>query len=178
MVDDRIRLVKGDITTLGTEAIVNAANKTLMGGGGVDGAIHEAAGPKLQEECQRVIAKIGECRTGEAVITSGGNLASNYIIHTVGPVWRGGGNEENKKLALCYKNSLSIAEDFGIRDIAFPNISTGVYGFPKKEAAEIAVSTVNKYLRNSKSIRLVIFVCFDEENFNLYDNLINETDSE
>lgn len=174
MLDDRIRLVKGDITTLGTEAIVNAANKSLLGGGGVDGAIHEAAGLKLHEECLRVVSKIGECRTGEAVITSGGNLDSKYVIHTVGPVWREGADNEEKKLSLCYKNSLSIAEDFGIREIAFPSISTGAYGFPKSEAAEIAVQSVNKYLKNSKSIKKVVFVCYDEDNFELYNKLIND----
>ncbi len=176
MVDDRIRLIKGDITTLGTEAIVNAANKMLMGGGGVDGAIHKAAGPKLSEECQRVISKIGECRTGEAVITSGGNLDSKYVIHTVGPVWNGGESGEGRKLAQCYKNSLSLAEDFGIREVAFPNISTGIYGFPKKEAADIAVKTVSKYLKNSTMLKKVVFVCYDEENFELYNKLVNDPD--
>jgi O-acetyl-ADP-ribose deacetylase len=178
MTDDRIKLLKGDITTLGTEAIVNASNKTLMGGGGVDGAIHAAAGLKLDEECLRVISKIGECRTGEAVITSGGDMDSKYVIHTVGPVWKGGINDEERKLALCYKNSLSVAEEFGIKEIAIPNISTGIYGFPKKEAAEIAINTVNKYLRNCKSISRVIFICHDDENFKIYNSIINETEEE
>jgi O-acetyl-ADP-ribose deacetylase (regulator of RNase III) len=174
MIDDRIKLLKGDITTLGAEAIVNAANKTLMGGGGVDGAIHKAAGPGLLEECQRIIAKIGECQTGEAVVTSGSNLDSDYIIHTVGPVWQGGTKDEALKLALCYKNSLALAEGHSIKEIAFPNISTGVYGFPKKEAAEIAINTVNKYLKNCISIKRVIFICYDDENFRLYQNILNE----
>lgn len=178
MTDDRIKLLKGDITTLGTEAIVNAANRTLMGGGGVDGAIHAAAGPKLSEECLRVISKIGECRTGEAVITSGGNMDSKYVIHTVGPVWKGGINDEERKLALCYKNSLSVAEEFGIKEIALPNISTGIYGFPKKKAAKIAIETVNKYIKNSKTIKRVFFICHDKENFDLYNSIINENEEE
>ncbi len=174
MIDDRIIVLKGDITTLGTEAIVNAANKSLMGGGGVDGAIHRAAGPKLEDECKRVISKLGECRSGEAVITSAGDMHSKYVIHTVGPVWQGGTKNEAQKLALCYRNSLSLAEDYHISEVAIPNVSTGVYGYPKKEAAEIAVTTVNKYLRSSKSLKKVIFVCFDDENYQIYNNLINE----
>ena len=142
---DRIVLMRGDITTLEVDAIVNAANNQLAGGGGVDGAIHRAGGPRISEECAFIRRERGGCKTGEAVITHGGNLPSKYIIHTVGPVWHGGSKGEEDLLRGCYKNSLSLAKNHNIRSIAFPNISTGVYGYPKAEAAKLAVDEVKKF---------------------------------
>ncbi len=165
---DRIKLIKGDITKLNADAIVNAANSSLMVGGGVDGAIHRAGGAKILEECRLIVKKQGGCETGEAVITTGGNLPAKYVIHTVGPVWHGGGNGEEHLLANCYKNSLKLALSNGIKTIAFPNISTGVYGFPKELAAQIAVSTVKEFVKDNEIIKEVIFVCFDEENYKIY----------
>jgi O-acetyl-ADP-ribose deacetylase (regulator of RNase III) len=143
-----------------------------MGGGGVDGAIHRAGGTAILEECKKIIAKQGSCPTGDAVITTGGNLPAKYVIHTVGPVWNDGKKNEAEKLANCYKNSLQLAIGNGIKSIAFPNISTGIYGYPKKEAAEIAISTVTDSLQNNPNISKVVFVCFDDENFNLYKHLL------
>jgi O-acetyl-ADP-ribose deacetylase (regulator of RNase III) len=169
----RIEIVRGDITKQRTDAIVNAANSSLMGGGGVDGAIHRAGGPAILEECRKIIARQGSCPTGEAVITTGGNLAAKFVIHTVGPVWNGGKREEADKLAKCYKNSLTLAIENGIKTISFPNISTGVYGYPKKQAAEVAVHSVTEFLQTNTSITKVYFVCFDEENFELYQSLLS-----
>jgi O-acetyl-ADP-ribose deacetylase (regulator of RNase III) len=166
----KIQLVKGDITKETTDAIVNAANNSLLGGGGVDGAIHRAGGPKILEECKLIRSRQGGCPTGEAVYTSAGNLPAQYVIHTVGPVWQRGGHEEETLLKSCYEKSLSLAENLGIRSIAFPNISTGVYGFPKEKAAEIAVNAVRNF--PAKSIGLVRFVCFDDENYQLYEKLL------
>ncbi len=163
----KIELQKGDITKVDVDVIVNAANKTLLGGGGVDGAIHSAAGPKLLEECKT----LGGCEVGEAKLTFGYNLSAKYVIHTVGPVWRGGQKHEAEFLRDCYTNSLKLAEEKGVKTIAFPNISTGVYGYPKEEAAEIAVDAVKKYLRSSK-IEKVIFLCFNNENFDIYKRLL------
>ncbi|MBU8893945.1 MAG: O-acetyl-ADP-ribose deacetylase [Bacteroidales bacterium] len=160
----QIELVKGDITKMEVEAIVNAANKSLLGGGGVDGAIHRASGPELLDECRA----LNGCETGEAKITRSYNLPAKYIIHTVGPVWNGGTKNEPQLLTNCYKNSLQIALDKKLATVAFPNISTGVYGFPKEMAADIAIRTVNNFLNQSKKIKSVYFVCFDEENYNLY----------
>lgn len=165
---ERIELIKGDITKLETDAIVNAANSSLMGGGGVDGAIHRAGGPAILEECKKIIAKQGSCETGEAVITTGGLLSAKFVIHTAGPVWNGGNKNEAEKLSNCYTNSLQLAIKNNVKTIAFPNISTGVYGYPKKEAAEIAVKTVSDFLQNNSSINKVYFVCFDEENYGIY----------
>lgn len=162
-----IRAIKGDITRVEVDAIVNAANSSLMGGGGVDGAIHRAGGPAILEECRQIVARQGSCKTGEAVITTGGNLPAKYVIHTVGPVWNGGNNKEREKLANCYKNSLQLAEENGCATVAFPNISTGIYHFPKDEAARIAVATVKEYMKNTTVVKEVIFVCFDEENLRL-----------
>src|SRR5215471_13117619 len=158
-----IKLIKGDITKMKVDAIVNAANSSLLGGGGVDGAIHRAAGPKILEECMVIREKQGGCKTGEAVITTGGNLPAKYVIHTVGPVWHGGRNNEDELLANAYKNSLRLATEYEIKSIAFPNISTGVYGFPKQRAAEIAVLTVKNFLTLTTLIKEIFFVCFDEE---------------
>ncbi len=163
-IKQRIELLKGDITKLEVDAIVNAANKSLLGGGGVDGAIHRAAGPGLLEETKA----IGGCPTGEARLSGGYKLPARHVIHTVGPVWKGGNHNERELLASCYHNSLTIATRQGFKTIAFPNISTGVYGFPKQDAAQIAIQTVKEYLSENKLPEKVIFVAFDEENLQLY----------
>ncbi|HJW16789.1 MAG TPA: O-acetyl-ADP-ribose deacetylase [Flavisolibacter sp.] len=167
-----IEVIQGDITKLQIDAIVNAANSSLMGGGGVDGAIHRAAGPKLLEACRQIVARQGGCKTGEAVITPAGNLNCSYVIHTVGPVWRGGNNGERKLLAGCYTHSLELAIENNVSSIAFPNISTGIYGFPKQEAAIIALETVQAFVKTGPAIEKVIFVCFDAENLQLYSTAI------
>jgi O-acetyl-ADP-ribose deacetylase (regulator of RNase III) len=165
-----IELIKDDITRLKTDAVVNAANTSLLGGGGVDGAIHRAAGPGLLKECRA----LNGCKTGEAKMTSGYNLPAKFIIHTVGPVWNGGHHGEKELLASCYRNSLWIAENTKLQSVAFPNISTGVYGFPKPLAAEIAIHEVKKFLETSKEVRKVIFVAFDAENYALYSSLLKK----
>ena len=164
---NKIEIIKGDITKVVADAIVNAANSSLMGGGGVDGAIHRAGGPAILNECRKIVARQGGCKTGKAVITTAGNLPSKYIIHTVGPVWVGGKNDEKRKLAECYSNSLSLGLKNDCKTIAFPNISTGIYGFPKEIAAEIAVTTVSEFLSINNQFEKIVFVCFDEENFQL-----------
>lgn len=163
--ENKIEVIKGDITKIHVDAIVNAANSSLLGGGGVDGAIHRAGGKSILEACKKIIATQGKCKTGETVITTAGNLPARFVIHTVGPVWHGGKNDEEEQLANCYKNSLQIAVAHDCKTIAFPNISTGVYGFPKDKAAYISVNTVWQYLSATNKIEKVIFVCFDEENF-------------
>ena len=167
-----IQLIKGDITKIKVDAIVNAANSSLLGGGGVDGAIHRAGGPKILEECKIIREKQGGCKTGEAVITTGGNLPAKYVIHTVGPVWHGGKNNEDELLANAYKNSLRLATEYEIKSIAFPNISTGVYGFPKQRAAEIAVNAVKEFTKLTTLIKEIFFVCFDDENYKIYQSLL------
>ncbi|HEX2848822.1 MAG TPA: O-acetyl-ADP-ribose deacetylase [Chitinophagaceae bacterium] len=170
--NESIFLLKGDITTIQVDAIVNAANSSLMGGGGVDGAIHRKGGPAILEECRKIIARQGSCKTGEAVITTAGRLPARYVIHTVGPVWNNGKNQEAEKLASCYNNSLALAAQHALESIAFPNISTGIYGYPKKEAASIAVQSMNAWLSPDLSIKKVYFVCFDEENYQLYKEIL------
>lgn len=172
MDNERIILIQGDITRLSVDAIVNAANSSLMGGGGVDGAIHRGGGPEILEECRQIIARQGSCAPGEAVITTAGLLPARQVIHTVGPVWNGGKNREPEILANCYKNSLQLAVKHRLKTIAFPNISTGIYRFPKEHAANIAVTTVSEFLTESSQIEKVFFVCFDVENFNLYQNML------
>lgn len=164
---DKIELIKGDITKVPADAIVNAANTSLLGGGGVDGAIHKAGGAAILEDCRKIIAKQGGCKRGEAVITTGGNLSAKYVIHTVGPVWNGGNKEEREYLTKCYKSSLQLAVDYNCKQIAFPNISTGIYRFPKDEAAEISVRTVVEFLTSNDKLDKVFFVCFDDENYYL-----------
>ena len=171
-VTNRISLLQGDITKVQVDAIVNAANSSLMGGGGVDGAIHRAGGPAILEECREIVARQGRCETGHAVITTGGNLPAKFVIHTVGPVWHGGNNNEVKLLENAYRNSLKLALKNGLETIAFPNISTGIYGFPKEKAAEIAVKTVTQFLLGNDQIRQAYFVCFDQENYQLYNQLL------
>ena len=154
------------------DCIVNAANTSLLGGSGVDGAIHKAGGPAILDDCRRIIAKQGGCKVGQAVITTAGKLPSKFVIHTVGPVWIGGQKNEKEKLADCYRNSLQMAVAYHCRTIAFPNISTGIYRFPKEEAARIAVDTVAKFIAATDKIEKVIFVCFDGENHFLYQKII------
>ena len=166
----RITVVKNDITRLSVDAIVNAANSSLLGGGGVDGAIHRAAGPELLAECRT----LNGCKTGEAKITKGYNLPARHVIHTVGPVWHGGHNNEPALLRNAYLNSLTVALQNNLATIAFPNISTGVYGYPKQQAAEIAVKTVVEFCdAHPHALREVTFVCFDDENFNIYQSLLD-----
>lgn len=167
----KIELIKGDITKIHVDAIVNAANSSLLGGGGVDGAIHRAGGPQILEECRMIRNGQGKCKTGEAVVTNAGNLPAKYVIHTVGPVWNGNEEKESKLLANCYYNSLKLAESLGVKTIAFPNISTGVYRFPKELAGKIAVDEVIKF--HSNIIEKVIFVCFDDENELIYKKLLD-----
>jgi O-acetyl-ADP-ribose deacetylase (regulator of RNase III) len=167
----KIFLQQGDITKVVADAVVNAANTSLLGGGGVDGAIHRAGGPAILDDCRKIIARQGGCKVGEAVITTAGKLPATYVIHTVGPVWNGGASNEEQKLANCYQNALLLAVDNGVKTIAFPNISTGIYRFPKNKAAAIAVNTVKAFLENHHTLEKVIFVCFDEENYSLYKQL-------
>jgi len=169
LIMDKIELFRGDITRLKADAIVNAANTTLLGGGGVDGAIHRAAGAELLEECK----SLGGCLTGEAKITKGYKLRAKFVIHTVGPVWAGGKNNEETLLSGCYKNCLKLASENNIKTIAFPNISTGIYFFPKIRAAEIAIHEVKSYLSEHIEIEKVIFSVFDEENFKIYREKLN-----
>ncbi len=167
----KIKVIKGYITTIETNAIVNDANTSLLGGGGVDGAIHRKGGTKILEECIAIRNKQGGCNVGEAVITSAGNLPSKYVIHTVGPVWNGDKEEKKKLLENCYQNCLELAVKNNIKTIAFPNISTGIYHFPKDKAATIAIETVSNFNQNDK-IDEVVFVCFDDENYDLYQKIL------
>lgn len=170
MPENRIEIIKGDITKIEADAIVNAANKSLLGGGGVDGAIHRAAGPGLLEECRQ----LNGCETGKAKLTSGHNLNVKYIIHTVGPVWRGGIFDETELLASCYRESLELARQKKISTIAFPGISTGIYGFPKDLAAVIAINETKRFLAGTRYPGKVIFVAFDDEAYALYHKYMNE----
>ncbi len=162
--NNKIELFKTDITQLHVDAIVNAANNSLLGGGGVDGAIHRAAGHELLEECRT----LNGCETGDAKITKAYKLPSKYVIHTVGPIWTGGGNEEAKLLTSAYRRSLELALENNIATIAFPNISTGIYGFPKRKAADIAIQVVREFLEQYDEIEKVIFAVFDQENYKIY----------
>ncbi len=162
----RIELVRGDITRMKVDAIVNAANNSLLGGGGVDGAIHRAAGPELLEACRALHG----CKTGEAKITAGYSLPARWIIHTVGPVWSGGGHQEAEFLAACYRNSLSLAQKHQISTIAFPAISTGAFGFPLKEACSIALNEINSFLERNPLPRKIFVVCFDQRTYEAYVN--------
>ncbi len=170
----RIQLVEGDITKESTDAIVNAANRSLLGGGGVDGAIHRAGGPSILLECRAIRAKQAECPPGEAVVTTGGRLPARFVIHTVGPVWRGGDRREPEILASCYRNSLRIAAGKGLESVAFPSISTGAYGYPVREAASVALSTVATFLSmEEKAPALVRFVLFDAGTRRAYEEVLS-----
>lgn len=168
-INHRIKLLKTDITHLKVDAIVNAANTSLLGGGGVDGAIHKAAGIELLEECRL----LNGCNTGQAILTKGYKLPAKYIIHTVGPIFREGQNNKANFLASCYKESLKLAKNHKLSSIAFPNISTGVYHFPKTEAAKIAIKEVKEFLSQNNYPEKVLFVCFDDENYNIYEQILN-----
>jgi O-acetyl-ADP-ribose deacetylase len=165
----RLRAIQANIVTLQVDAIVNAANSSLLGGGGVDGAIHRAAGPQLLEECRT----LGGCKTGEAKITKGYNLPAKFVIHTVGPVWRGGKNREPELLASCYRNTLAIAAAQGIKSIAFPSISTGVYGYPIELAARVAADSVSEVIKKPSKIEEVIFCCFSKSDLEVYESLLS-----
>lgn len=169
---NRVELIQEDITKMKVDSIVNAANNSLLGGGGVDGAIHRAAGAELLKACKM----LNGCETGNAKITKAYNLPSKFVIHTVGPIWENGSHNENELLASCYKKSLDLAVENNLKSIAFPNISTGVYGFPKKEAAEIAIKTVFNFLKINESIEKVYFVVFDDENYEIYSKIFQDLD--
>ena len=163
-----INIIKGDITQIAVAAIVNAANTSLLGGGGVDGAIHRRGGAEILADCQKIRAKQGGCRVGEAVVTTAGHLPAQYVIHTVGPTWVDGQHNEINLLENAYRNSFQLAENLQLKTMAFPNISTGIYRFPKQLAAEIALRTIQAELNQGYWVQEVTFVCFDDENFNLY----------
>ena len=168
--NENITIVKGDITKLDVDAIVNAANESLLGGGGVDGAIHRAAGPELLEECR----KLNGCPTGEAKLTRGYNLPAKHVIHTVGPIWSGGNAGEPDLLASCYRNSLNLAKDNGLRSIAFPSISTGVYGYPFDDACKVAIMEIQKFLGESGHQLEVILVTHSQKDFNVYNSIYDD----
>lgn len=168
----QITVIQGDITKMTTDAIVNAANTSLLGGGGVDGAIHRAGGPAILADCQQIRARQGGCEVGEAVVTTAGKMPAKFVIHTVGPVWNGGTHREVELLRNAYRNSLKLAESLHLSSISFPNISTGIYRFPKQLAAEIAIQAVRDHLQDTSSTLSVQFVCFDSENLGIYQQLL------
>lgn len=168
MTGEHLQVLHGDITRMEVDAIVNAANSGLLGGGGVDGAIHGAGGPAIMAACRDIRESKGGCPTGQAVITTGGLLPAPYVIHAVGPVWQGGSHDEDALLASAYQASIALAAHHKLRTIAFPNISTGIYGFPRERAVDIAITAVRKALAAAPSIAQVSFVCFDDENYRLY----------
>ena len=171
----KISIIQGDITKQATNAIVNAANSSLMGGGGVDGAIHRAGGPAILEECRQIVSRQGRLPTGKAVITSGGNLKARFVIHTVGPIWHGGNKGEPELLASAYHESLKVAAENNLTSISFPSISTGAYGYPVTEAAKVAISTVASFLKEGViSIKEVVFVLFDPATFESYSSVLGE----
>ncbi len=171
----KLRIIQGDITRQDTEAIVNAANPSLMGGGGVDGAIHRAGGPAILAECQQIVSRQGRLPTGKAVITGGGNLRAKYVIHTVGPIWHGGNKGEPEWLASAYQESLKLAAENNIKSVSFPSISTGAYGYPVAQAAKVALGAVIAFLRHSAtSVREVVFVLFDAQTFSTYSSALKE----
>lgn len=175
----KIYTVQGDITKQTTDAIVNAANPSLMGGGGVDGAIHRAGGPAILEECKKIVARQGKLPTGKAVITTGGNLSARYVIHTVGPIWHGGNRNEAALLRSAYQECLKLATERKLTSISFPSISTGAYGYPVGEAAKVAVDAVVSFLRKEDtSLREVVFVLFDSRTYEIYSSVLKEATSD
>lgn len=166
--DSRIKVIQGDITKLAVDAIVNAANSSLLGGGGVDGAIHAAGGPAIMAECEQ----IGGCAVGKAVITTAGNLPSKHVIHAVGPIWQGGHQAEAARLSAAYRNALQLAVDAGCQTLALPNISTGAYGFPKIESARVSLATIEDFLRHNSQLTQVILCCYDAENFAILSQMV------
>ncbi len=171
----KLRITEGDLTKQDTDAIVNAANPSLMGGGGVDGAIHRAGGPAILEECQQIVSRQGRLPTGKAVITTGGNLKARYVIHTVGPIWHGGSKGEPELLASAYRESLKLAAENSLGSLSFPSISTGAYGYPASEASKVAIGTVITFLRQSATpLREVVFVLFDTQTFRAYSSVLEE----
>lgn len=172
-----IEIIQGDITKIKADAIVNAANSSLLGGGGVDGAIHRAGGPTILEECQKIRASQGGCKTGEAVITTAGHLPVRYVIHTVGPVWQGGNQGETELLANCYKNTLALAVQHQVKTIAFPSISTGIYGFPIEQACQIALKEILKFLGENKGLERIVFVCFSVADYQVYQTAYSDMTS-
>ena len=175
----KLAIVQGDITRQATDAIVNAANSSLMGGGGVDGAIHRAGGPAILEECRQIVSRQGRLPTGKAVITTGGNLKARFVIHTVGPIWHGGNRREPELLASAYQESLKVAAEHNLSSISFPSISTGAYGYPVAEAARVAIKTVASFLKErGTSIREVVFVLFDSATFESYASVLGEITKE
>ncbi|RYY78907.1 MAG: O-acetyl-ADP-ribose deacetylase [Moraxellaceae bacterium] len=171
---EKIKLIQADITQITVDAIVNAANNSLLGGGGVDGAIHRAEGATILKQCQQIRARQGGCKTGEAVITTAGMLPAKFVIHTVGPVWHGGTQHEDQLLQSCYNQSLKLADQHQLSSIAFPNISTGIYGFPKARAARLAVQVICQVLPQCQYLQQVILVCHDAENYALYQDVLNK----
>lgn len=170
----RLSLLQGDITRQGSDAIVNAANPSLMGGSGVDGAIHRAGGPAILEECKQIVSREGRLPTGEAVITTGGNLEASYVIHTVGPVWHGGKSGEPELLASAYRQSLRVAVEKGLKSVSFPSISTGAFGYPVRLAAAVALETVVNFLHQEESLEDVVFVLFDNATYQIYAEALKE----
>ena len=172
----RLSVMQGDITGQSTDAIVNAANSSLMGGGGVDGAIHQAGGSAILEECKQIVARQGRLPTGQAVITTGGNLKARYVIHTVGPIWHGGGRNEADLLASAYRESLKLASERGLSSISFPSISTGAYGYPVADATRVAIKTVASFLREETTLKEVVFVLFDARTYEAYSSALGEVE--
>jgi O-acetyl-ADP-ribose deacetylase (regulator of RNase III) len=170
MVSDKIKITEGDITRQRVDAIVNAANSSLLGGGGVDGAIHRAAGPGLLAKCRT----LNGCPTGQAKITKGYNLPATWVIHTVGPIWRGGNNNEDALLAQCYANSLALTKEYSIKTIAFPSISTGVYSFPMQRAATIAITEIKRFLEKGGNLEMVTLVCFGQTAYTIHQSAYND----
>lgn len=170
---NRVRLLQGDITKTPVEAIVNAANSSLLGGGGVDGAIHRAGGYLILDECRKIRNRQGSCKVGNAVITMAGNLPANYVIHAVGPHWSDGSHKEIELLRSAYLSCFKLIEEYHIKTISFPNISTGIYKFPKELAAKIALETITDFLCNNNNVELINLVCFERDNYDVYFNLLN-----
>ena len=170
----KLSLMQGDITKQETDAIVNAANSSLMGGGGVDGAIHRAGGPTILEDCKKIVAQRGRLPAGQAVITSGGNLKAKHVIHTVGPIWHGGGKGEPETLASAYRESLKVAVENGLKSVSFPSISTGAYGYPLEQAARVALGAVIEFLKQDSSLEEVDFVLFDSRTLDAYSRVLEE----